>query len=292
MPLVPPQGYLKIANIHRRGLLSARPVAADVPPGTLYYSSDSRALHRSTGAAWESYGDSGLTVLSSGQTGVQNNWAPGLVGNTYIVWTGPSDLIVSGISGGVAGQILIFTNQGANVAYFAHQSGSSSAINRFSNLVTIGDTPVAPRGNITFIHDGSDWILIGHEQGAWIDIPFNALDFTLSGGGTWTVDAPDVTSYAYCIEGSNIKVSWYIGSTTVATAACQALQIQLPNGYTAVRYILMPCVIQDNGGATLIGYCQSVAAGSLIQIFRPDSAAWAVSADNTGTWGELIAELS
>lgn len=63
MPLFPPQSYRKVANIHRRGLASARPAAADVLPGTLYFSTNTGVIERSTGSAWESF--SGNSSVSS-----------------------------------------------------------------------------------------------------------------------------------------------------------------------------------------------------------------------------------
>ena len=61
MPLVPPQGYLNIAYIHRRGLSTARPSAADVVTGTLYYSTDTNVLERSNGTTWDSFSPSSGT---------------------------------------------------------------------------------------------------------------------------------------------------------------------------------------------------------------------------------------
>lgn len=55
MPLFPPQDYRKTLYTHRRGLAAARPAAADVLPGTLYFSTDTGATERSNGTSWESY---------------------------------------------------------------------------------------------------------------------------------------------------------------------------------------------------------------------------------------------
>src|SRR5262245_32215669 len=70
MSLVPPQVYLKVTNLHRIGLASARPAATDVVAGTLYYSTDTAILERSDGATWSAYG--------GGSTGV--SYTP--------IWTG------------------------------------------------------------------------------------------------------------------------------------------------------------------------------------------------------------
>lgn len=58
MPLNPPQDYRKTAYTHRRGIAASRPAAADVLPGTLYFSTDTGITERSTGTVWESYSGS------------------------------------------------------------------------------------------------------------------------------------------------------------------------------------------------------------------------------------------
>jgi len=55
MPLNPPQNFRKYISLHRRGLAANRPNAADVLPGTLYFSTDTLVLERSNGTIWESY---------------------------------------------------------------------------------------------------------------------------------------------------------------------------------------------------------------------------------------------
>lgn len=60
MALYPPQDFRKVHQIHRRGLASARPNAADVLPGTLYFSTDTGVLERSSGSAWQAYTGAGV----------------------------------------------------------------------------------------------------------------------------------------------------------------------------------------------------------------------------------------
>jgi hypothetical protein len=64
MPLSPAD-YRKTRYTHRRGTAAARPAAADVLAGTLYFSTDTLVLERSTGAAWESYSVS-IPVFTAG----------------------------------------------------------------------------------------------------------------------------------------------------------------------------------------------------------------------------------
>jgi hypothetical protein len=59
MPLFPPQDFRKTDQTHRRGTAAARPLATDVLPGTLYFSTDTLVIERSTGAVWQSYSGAG-----------------------------------------------------------------------------------------------------------------------------------------------------------------------------------------------------------------------------------------
>lgn len=89
MPLNPPQDYRKTEFTHRIGLASARPSAADVLIGTLYFSSDTFILERSNGVIWSLYGGgSGISSLTSsiGPSGIDGldgeDSIPGIQGPT------------------------------------------------------------------------------------------------------------------------------------------------------------------------------------------------------------------
>lgn len=60
----------RLQDVIGRGLAAARPVATDVAPGTLYYSSDMGVLERSDGTTWESYSatSGGITQLTGDVT--------------------------------------------------------------------------------------------------------------------------------------------------------------------------------------------------------------------------------
>ncbi len=66
MPLNPPQAYRKTAYTHRRGTAAARPAAADVLPGTLYFATDTFVITRSTGVVWESYSNAVVPTFTTG----------------------------------------------------------------------------------------------------------------------------------------------------------------------------------------------------------------------------------
>lgn len=54
----------RLQDVILRGTAAARPAAATVAPGTLYYSTDTATTDRSTGAAWETYADAASSPSS------------------------------------------------------------------------------------------------------------------------------------------------------------------------------------------------------------------------------------
>lgn len=206
-------------------------------------------------------------------TGTIHNWAPGLVGHTLTRWAGAADLIVTGIAGGVAGQRWTFRNTGSFVAYFGHNNASSIFQNRLWNPATSNATPVAAGGEITYEHDGSAWLAIAHEQGAWVTPPYASGNFSPN-VGAWTVEAGDIATYAGRLSGKTLTMSWYLQATAVSGAPSN-LRIKIPGGFTAAAASLHPVVHDDNAignagsfalvsgpGATTVDTYKSYGAGS------------------------------
>jgi len=50
---------MRLQDVILRGLAASKPVATDVAPGTLYYSTDTSITERSDGTTWQSFNDSG-----------------------------------------------------------------------------------------------------------------------------------------------------------------------------------------------------------------------------------------
>lgn len=227
-------------------------------------------------------GSGTFTVVSSSTTSNQNNWAPGIVGNTVIFWSGAGDITVTGFAGGVSGLIVGLVNTGSNVATFSHQSGSSSAGNKFRNTSTSGGTPVAAGGRIFFQYDGTDWRLIVHEQGAWITPTFSAGDYTAS-AGTWTVGSGDVTVLKYRLAGRQLFLNFRVETTDVSTTPATLSRV-IPGGFTNATAMLTPIYYEDNGGAGATGNLSSSAASTTL-LFSKYSGNWSAATANTRVIG-------
>lgn len=240
-----------------------------------------------TGAA----GGGAFTVISNTDTGAQNNWAPsGLSGNTLIEWSGAADLAVSGITGGITGQIVRVKNTGTKIATFAQQSGSSSAGKKFSNVALSAATPIFTGGIITYQYDGTDWQLVGHEQGAWITAPYASGNFTGNGSMTWTVDAGDVTTLAYRLSGRTLVMAFTIVTTTVGGTLNSDLKITIPGGFLAAKDLRPPIFVQDNA-TRLLGYALTSVGGSTLQCRRYDDNNWAAATNASQVLGSIEIEV-
>ncbi len=240
-----------------------------------------------------------VTKLSSSVNTNQNNWAPGVVGHTVIFWNGNADIDITGIAGGVAGALLTFKNSGTKVASFPHLSGSSSAANQFTNIATSAKTPVAPGGAASWYHDGTNWNLIAHEQGAWITPTFSAGNFTGNGSMTWTVGSGDVTTCKYKLRGKEVTLQFSIATTTVGGTRSSALQIGNGawGGFSLTGEHSVGGMVADNGagaGTWATGFVQasSGSTATAVQILLPSLATWAASTDNTSVRGAITFEVT
>lgn len=124
----------------------------------------------------------------------------------------------------------------------------------------------------------------------WIAPLYNGAIYT-SSSGTWVVDSGDVETFCYLqSDRREMTVAWKLNTTTV-TGAPAVLQILLPLGLTASRGIVNTCRVVDNGTAS-IGFCYASAGSNQISIQKVDGSAFAASANNTTTQGQITFETT
>lgn len=242
-------------------------------------------------------GSGAFTVISNAATGAVNDWAPaGMSGNTVIEWNGASDAAFTGLAGGTAGQIARVKNiTAAKIATFANLV-TSAAGNQFANLVTSAPTPVAPGGWIDYQNDGTNWKLVGHEQGAWIAPAYAAGDFTAQGSMTWTVDAGDVNEYRYKLSGRTLAVAFTLRLTSVGGTLNKALYIKVPGGFSIAQLATAGMMYNDNAGSTYL-FAASYADPALatqIQLYVSGfgTTNWSASTNLTHVYGNIPIEVA
>ena len=122
----------------------------------------------------------------------------------------------------------------------------------------------------------------------WEDIPFDAGDFTASGGTTptWTVPTPTRWQVQYFPQSNspiqyNVRVAFYVEASTVGGSGPTQLIIQLP--FTLLGEFAQFISIQENGGATTDTYIQYNASvdGSLLTVQKVGGGAFDTTAGET-----------
>jgi hypothetical protein len=107
---------------------------------------------------------------------------------------------------------------------------------------------------------------------AWVVVPFNAANFTGTGGMTWTVTAGNVFRFAYQVTNKTCLVSVYLNGTAIGGTPAIELRITLPAGLVPV----------STAGTTAAAGTPAVVVANLsttyLSIFKIDSSAWASGA--------------
>jgi hypothetical protein len=193
-------------------------------------------------------------------------------------------LAATGLDGGTAGCVVVIRNTGSGTLTFAHASGSSDADNRFTNAATSAPTPVAAGGYIIYIHDGTNWDMVAHDQGAWITPTFADSDFTgsASGDADWVLVAGDVTTMRYRLIGKTLNLNIALVTTTVANTPATLI---ISNGqfgsFTTTSVVAGVGAAVDNGGTREGLYWFTGAAGSTTSLQLLDGSSWANSTNGT-----------
>lgn len=211
------------------------------------------------------------TVAATVATGTQNNFDPGIVGNTIIKCQNASALTITGFPAGFDGQLIRLFNASASSVQTAHNSGGSSAGNKIFNFITAGNTILATPTiiNSTALYGyetvGARWQLLEHAQGEWIS-------FTPTWGnlGTANTLGNGTITGSYMVRGRvctvRIKLIW--GSTTAAGNNTWSFTLPLTNdGVSLAGAGQAQCFDSSSGGLFWAGLIDiattSVAVGSI-----------------------------
>jgi hypothetical protein len=236
------------------------------------------------------------TVVRTTATGNQDDWAPGLSGNTLVICNNASDLTIRGISGGVDGQLLMIVS-GANTGevYLAHQDTNSLAANRLVNFVTGTSTPLKRvTGVAIYQYDAGSvnrWRLVYHDTGGYIDVAHNAAHYTMNSTGTWTVASGDQIQRSYTVWGKFLIYIVRIAFSSVTTAAgADECRVALPSGFTAAVGFSTSGYANNNGTAG-IGLVQCLSGETFTRSRTTTLGDWSNSTDASSVEFQLMIEV-
>lgn len=203
-------------------------------------------------------------------------------GAAAIFFSNASLINVNGLKAGTDGQVVHIYALGTGEVDLVHNSGNAFSPTKLSNRVTSGVTPLAAGvGGAIYQFDGSAnvWRLLVAEQGDYIDIPFNAGNFTANNAMTWTVVLANQITYCYYLKDRRLQVIAYIDSTTVGGTLDSQLRIATPS-YTISRKVQGLALGFDNGTG-IPTYNRLTPGTSYIEIGKSDSTNWSASTTNT-----------
>lgn len=150
-------------------------------------------------------------LLQISTTGAVDNVALDTTKRVHILlFSGTADVTLSGTTTANAGdRLIVLSNNSQNVYMTFYQTGRSNLpFYFFPNSMTAG-LPIAGswRGRAEFVSAAGIWVSLHHEQGAPINVPFNAANFGCDVGSSWAVPAGNVQYMSYYIKGQHAYIS-------------------------------------------------------------------------------------
>jgi len=127
--------------------------------------------------------------------------------------------------------------------------------------------------------------------GEWTAVPFNASDFIAEGGGTWTVQAADVITFAYSLVGKIIIVAFEI-QTTDTSGTVSTLSIKIPGGFVPARTTRNTITTNPAAGSN-VGFVVANATYNFLRCYANYAGGgWGASTGGTHVWGQISFEVS
>jgi len=123
---------------------------------------------------------------------------------------------------------------GQNVAVQRRDDAGTTLLQNLLTVTALGDVFVSG-----VLYEQGRAVPVGH----WIDIPYNAGDFT-SNTGSWTV--PGFQTFAYMLCGKTMFLSFYAANTSISGTPSQLL-VALPVGFTSVHNIAQSFGLMTGG---------------------------------------------
>jgi hypothetical protein len=177
---------------------------------------------------------SGVLVLGAVMTHYVNNNA-----GADITLTFPAP----GMGSAIVGERIIIVNAIGSVVRVAYGGN-------VVNAVTSAPTPIANGGSATWTWYGGAWRLTAHEQGATINVPYLASNFSAT-SGTFTVDPGDLAIYSFYLKGRVLMVHVNLATATLSTNASNPIAL-IPGGFKATTTAFYVNVIRGTDNGTLI----------------------------------------
>jgi hypothetical protein len=128
---------------------------------------------------------------------------------------------------------------------------------------------------------------VSYETGT---VVYSAGNFTALGSMIWTVDAGDVTTYAYNIVYKTMTVYISLNNTSISGTPAASLIIKIPNGKLSANTLSMPIFLYNNS-IYQTGIADIVTGSNNISIYNAGLTNWTASTNTTIVRGSLTFEI-
>jgi hypothetical protein len=173
-----------------------------------------------------------------------------------------------------------------------NEGGLGTAVKRwasaFINALTVNSATIGSLAGVIF---GTAGTLSALEYVPWTTPAFNAGNFSGSGAMTWTVEAGDVTTYAYTITGKKMTVAFVIGPSVIGGTPSDTVCIKVPTSKTIAKTMYGVCMSYNNSvwaAARMVAL--AIDTWIRISINVEESAAW--TAGNSYVRGQITFEIN
>jgi hypothetical protein len=259
-------------------------------------------VYNASKARWQVASQNNDTIRTAASFSTsQNDYAPaGLRTSRYVsLLPAVAGLSISGFDARVstdstavpAPTTKILTNDGLFTVDLLHMNASSLLTSRIQCPGGVRYR-LYPRESVTIYRSDENTWKIVEKADQWYDSVYAAGSFTTD-AGTWTVDAGDVTTLTWQLDGNKMTCTFHLTATTVATNPTE-LRIAIPGldgvflTRTIARTTANPILAKDNGTVVSTAYVEALVGKSYLRV-RKDQAgtAWVAATNATEIRGQI-----
>lgn len=181
---------------------------------------------------------------------------------------------IRGLKAGYPGQRVTIISTNAQVDLANQNAGSTTEFRLINKVTSANSSLAAGVGSCSYVYDivTLRWRLDSHIQGAFINQPFNAGDFTGAGALTWTVGVGNISTFAYYLNGKELTVILAEGGGTTGGTPNLYLNSVIPGGFSSSSPTAGLYRYSENGVAAAGTYFAAINSSTQISYYKLDTA--------------------
>lgn len=176
---------------------------------------------------------------------------------------------------------LVFIDRlGSLTAFLVRQaSGVYSLMPGTTSVLNLGLNGLGTRIGDIYVDGGVHERARAAAMGDWTAVSYSAGNFAGLGGGTWTVDSGDQTTFSYALLGQTLFLAIKLDTTSISGTVSQ-VSITIPGGFKSAHDVQWLVPLDDNGTFTT-GLAFVTAGGTAVKVQRLDGSNFAAATNTT-----------